>query len=39
LKKATDKLGETVSETLKGAAENEFIKGSKEKVMLLCFLI
>ncbi|OAQ26507.1 TIM44 subunit of mitochondria import inner membrane translocase [Linnemannia elongata AG-77] len=30
-KKATDKLGETVSETLKGAAENEFIKGSKEK--------
>ncbi|KAF9289443.1 protein translocase subunit [Mortierella alpina] len=32
LKKATGKLGETVSETLKGAAENEFVKGSKEKI-------
>ncbi|KAF9182511.1 protein translocase subunit [Haplosporangium sp. Z 767] len=31
LKKATGKIGETVSETLKGAAENEFVKGSKEK--------
>lgn len=31
-KKATEKIGETVSETLKGAAENEFVKGSKEKV-------
>jgi import inner membrane translocase subunit TIM44 len=32
LKRATGKIGETVSETLKGAAENEFVKGSKEKV-------
>ncbi|KAG0002474.1 protein translocase subunit [Entomortierella chlamydospora] len=32
LKKATGKIGETVSETLKGAAENEFVKGSKEKI-------
>ncbi|KAI7820041.1 hypothetical protein BC939DRAFT_399785 [Gamsiella multidivaricata] len=31
LKKATGKIGETVSETWKGAAENEFVKGSKEK--------
>ncbi|KAG0372809.1 protein translocase subunit [Mortierella sp. AD032] len=31
LRKATGKIGETVSETFKGAAENEFIKGSKEK--------
>ncbi|ORZ20947.1 hypothetical protein BCR41DRAFT_303587 [Lobosporangium transversale] len=30
-KKASEKIGETVSETLKGAAENEFVKGSKEK--------
>ncbi|KAF9358700.1 protein translocase subunit [Mortierella sp. AD094] len=32
LRKATGKIGETVSETLKGAAENEFVKGSKEKI-------
>ncbi|KAF9908755.1 protein translocase subunit [Linnemannia zychae] len=32
LRKATGKIGETVSETFKGAAENEFIKGSKEKI-------
>ncbi|KAF9110871.1 protein translocase subunit [Mortierella sp. AM989] len=32
LRKATGKIGETVSETLKGATENEFVKGSKEKI-------
>ncbi|KAG0045154.1 protein translocase subunit [Gryganskiella cystojenkinii] len=32
LKKATGKISETVSETFKGAAENEFVKGSKEKI-------
>ncbi|KAF9975642.1 protein translocase subunit [Modicella reniformis] len=32
IKKATGKIGETVSETLKGAVENEFVKGSKEKI-------
>ncbi|KAF9336842.1 protein translocase subunit [Podila minutissima] len=31
-KKATEKIGETVTETFKGAAENEFVKGSKEKI-------
>ncbi|KAG0326943.1 protein translocase subunit [Dissophora globulifera] len=31
LKKATEKISETMSDTFKGAAENEFVKGSKEK--------
>ena len=39
LKKATGKIGETVSETLKGAAENEFVKGSKEKVNAVFLLV
>ncbi|KAF8980528.1 protein translocase subunit [Entomortierella lignicola] len=32
LRKATGKIGESVSETFKGATENEFVKGSKEKI-------
>ncbi|KAF9436507.1 protein translocase subunit [Entomortierella beljakovae] len=32
LRKATGKLGESVSETLKGASEAEFVKESREKI-------
>jgi import inner membrane translocase subunit TIM44 len=45
VKNVTNKLGESVSETIKGAAETEFIKGSKEKVLFYintfftCFVI